>query len=194
MMVSRMVNNIVLFKCTQSTYFTAIRIGFELPSYTYLERMFDEDIDDFFEPESGLAANGPVFLAKEDNVTSEQTFLVVIQTSGSVPPGKFIEPATLGVDYRLPGSTTVVVLQFPPRFQRINFPFTLLFDTLPEGTEAFLASSAPEDTAQLPDGTTVPLSTYLHPNALFSESFIIIEDDDREFIAYIDIIIHIYLH
>ena len=51
----------------------AIRIGFELPSYTYMEPMFEEAIDTFFEPESGLSVNGPIYLAKENNVTSEQT-------------------------------------------------------------------------------------------------------------------------
>ena len=109
--------------------------------------------------------------------------MVIIQSSDSVPPGQFFEPATFGVDYRLPGSATTVVLQFPPRIQRINFPFTLFSDTLPETTETFLASSAPQGgTAQLPDGTTVPISTYLNPNALFAETFVFIEDDDREFI------------
>ena len=72
------------------------------------------------------------------------------------------------------------MLQFGPMVQRINFPFTLFTDTLPEGTEAFLVSSAPADIAELPDGTTVPVSTFLNPNNLSAESFIIIEDDDRE--------------
>ena len=65
-----------------------IRIGFELPSYTYIEPMFEETIDTFFVPESGLSVNGPIYLAKENNVISEQTFLVVVQVSSSVPPGQ----------------------------------------------------------------------------------------------------------
>ena len=163
----------------------AIRIGFELPSYTYMEPMFEEAIDTFFEPESGLSVNGPIYLAKENNVTSEQTFLVVVQISHSVPQGQSIQPATLDVDYRVSAAqlgVTVVVLEFGPMVQRINFQFTLFSDTLPEGTEAFLASSAPADIAELPDGTTVPVSTFLNPNTLFAESFVIIEDDDREYL------------
>ena len=152
----------------------AIRIGFELPSYTYMEPMFEETIDTFFVLESGLSVNGPIYLAKEDNVISEQIFSVVVQVSSSVPQGQSIQPATLDADYRLSAASgvTSVVLQFGPMVQRINFPFTLFSDTLPEGTEAFLASSAPADIAELPDGTTVPVSTFLNPNNLSAESFI----------------------
>ena len=75
-----------------------------------------------------------------------------------------------------------MVLQFGPLMQRINFQFTLFTDTLPERTEAFLASSVPTDTGELPDGTTVPVSTFLNPNALSAECFVIIEDDDRKFL------------
>ena len=75
-----------------------------------------------------------------------------------------------------------MVLQFGPVVQRINFLFTLFTDTLLEGTEAFLASSAPADMTQLPDGRTVPIPTFLNPINLLAESFVIIEDDDREFL------------
>ena len=77
---------------------------------------------------------------------------------------------------------TNMVLQFGPREQRINFPFILSTDTFPEGTEAFLASSAPGHIARLPDGTRLPVSTYLNPISLSAESFVIIEDDDCEFL------------
>ena len=163
----------------------AIRIGFELSRYIYMEPVFEETIDTFFEPESGMPVNGPIYLAKENNVISEQTFFVVVQVSSSVPPGEMIQPATLDVDYRVSAAqlgVTVVVLEFGPMVQRINFQFTLFSDTLPEGTEAFLASSAPADMAGLPDGRIVPVSTYLNPVALSAESFVIIEDDDREFL------------
>ena len=161
-----------------------IRIGFELPDYTYMEPMFDETIDTFFVPESRLSVNGPIYLAKENNVTSEQTFLVVVQISHSVPQGQSIQPATLDVDYRVSAAQlgVTVVLQFGPRVQRINFPFTLFPDTLPERTEAFLASLAPADFTHLPDGRTFPVPTFLNPISLFAESFVIIEDDDREFL------------
>ena len=136
--------------------------------------MFEEVIDEFFEPESGLAVNGPIYLAKENNVISEQTFSVVVQASSSVPPGQGIQQASLDSDYRLtlPNGTTSVVLQFLPTFQRRNFPFTLFADDFPEGTEAFLASSAPGEGEEIP--------TYLNPERLSAETFIIIEDDDRK--------------
>ena len=104
----------------------AIRIGFELPSYTYLEPMFETDIDMFFESPSGMPVNGPVFLAKEDNVTSEQTFLVVVQVSSSVPPEQSIQPATLVADYSLSAAGTSVVLQFGPMVQRNSLYLLIL--------------------------------------------------------------------
>ena len=138
--------------------------------------MFEETIAEMFEPESGLAVNGPIFLAKEDNKTSEQTFSVVVQTSSSVPPGQGIQPASLGVDYSLGGATSMV-LQFLPKDERINFQFTLFPDQLSEGTEAFQASSAPGEGEQMP----FPLPTFLNPITLTAEAFIIIEDDDCKF-------------
>ena len=146
---------------------------------------FLENIDEFFVPESDSPVNGPIYLAKENNVISEQTFLVVVQVSSSVPPGQNIQPASLDFDYRLSVAGTFVVLQFGPMDQRINFPLTLFSDTFPEETEAFLASSAPSDTAQLPDGTIIPVSTYLIPTDLFGETFVVIEDDDREFLPIV---------
>ena len=145
--------------------------------------MFLENIDRFFVPESGLPVNGPIYLAKEDNVTTEQTFLVNVQVSDSVPPRQDIHPATLDVDYRLSVAVgTSAELQFGPRDQRIMFPLTLFSDNLPEGTEAFLVSSAPGDNVILPDGTIFPVSTFQNPNAaLFAETFVVIEDNDRKF-------------
>ena len=145
--------------------------------------MFETTIDSFFDSPSGLLVNGPIYLAKENNVISEQTFLVVVQISNSVPPGQSIHPATLDADYHLRAAGTSVLLQFGPMVQRINFHFTLFTDTLSEGTEAFLASLAPADIAELPDGRRVPVPTFLSPINLFAESFVIIQDDDREFLS-----------
>ena len=143
--------------------------------------MFLEVIDDFFVPESGLPVNGPIYLAKENNVTSEQTFQVVIYASDSVPPGQNIQPASLDADYCLAvAGASVVVLPFGPHDQRINVLFTLFPDTIPENTEAFLACLFPGDIAELPDGRIVPVPTFLNPTLLFVETFVIIEDDDRE--------------
>ena len=129
---------------------------------------------------TGLPANGPIHLVKE--VISEQTFLVFIQVTDSAPSGTNIQPATLDVDYRLASADqTNVIETFPASEQRIAFPFTLFPDTLPEGNEAFRASVSPEATRVRPDGSIETFPTFLNPESLASEIFVVIEDDDRKF-------------
>lgn len=115
--------------------------------------------------------SGPIFLTKEDNVTSEQTFFVNIK---AVSPHDSFQPATLNVDYVLDNAKTLakLTLKFKPTDQRINFPFTLLPDTLAEGTEAFLACSSSGATVN----STQP--RYEIPIKLFRETLVIIQDDD----------------
>ena len=88
-----------------------------------------------------------VTLVKEDGRVSEQTFGVGITVSNP----QMLSPATLepddtsfNFDYTLgiPGQT-FIVLQFLPNQQSITFEFFLNSDELPEGTEAFQASSTP---------------------------------------------------
>ena len=138
-----------------------------------MESIFQEVIDEFFEAESGLAVNGPTYLTEENNAVSEQTFLVTVVLQ-SISPGQGIQPATLNDDYGLSG-TTPYVAHFLPTEQRITIGFTLFPDNVHEGTEAFLATSAPEDGG----GFSVP--RYLNPIALFAETLIVIEDDDCRF-------------
>ena len=147
-----------------------------------MEPLFEEIIDQFFMSPTGLPVNGPIYLAKEDNVISEQTFLLSIQVTDSAPSGTSTQPATLDIDYRLslPGRTSVT-LPFLTRDQMIDFPFTLFPDDLPEGTEAFRASVSPQDTRVVPDGSTETFPTFLNPESLASEIFVVIEDDDRKF-------------
>ena len=97
---------------------------------------FDEIIDPFFLSPTGQPENGPIFLVKENNVLSEQTFLISIQVTDSAPVS--IQPATLGQDYRFGqvGQTSQTEV-FLPSQQRNPFLFELLTDTLAEGTEAF---------------------------------------------------------
>ena len=76
---------------------TAIRIGFELPGYTYTEPSFDEFIDQSFMSPTGRPENGPVFLAKENNTISEQIFQVSFQVTDSTPTN--IQSATIHRDY-----------------------------------------------------------------------------------------------
>ena len=106
-------------------------------------------------------------------MTSEQTFLISIQVSDSAPLG--IQPATSGQDYRT--STSVHNVIFHPFAQRIPFVFTLLADTLSEGTEVFQASVSPEDTRDISGGMHEQFPTSLHPISLESDVFITIEDD-----------------
>ena len=154
----------------------AIRIGFELPGYTYTEPLFDKVIDQSFVSPTGRPENGPIYLIKEDNVTSEQTFLVSIQVTDSAPSGTNIQSATFGKDYRTPISIHDIF--FNTVKQRIPFVFTLVNDTIPEGTEAFQASVSPEDTRYLGDLRVEQFPTPLNPVTLASEVFITIEDDD----------------
>ena len=159
----------------------AIRIGFELPGYNYTEPRFDEFINQQYVSLTGRPENGPIFLIKEDNVTSEQTFLVSLQVTDSAPSGT--QTAELGGDYgfgSLPGQTSATE-NFRPDQQRIPFPFELFTDTLPEGNEAFQASVSPEDTQDRGDGTFVQFPTSRNPLTLRSEIFITILDDDCKF-------------
>ena len=154
-----------------------IRIGFEEPHYTYIEPDADEDIDLIFVPRTNLTVNGPIYLAKEDNVQSEQTFRIIVQVADLVPSGENINPTTLGEDYSLGNGTSPFVVAFPPNMQRVVLPVTLIHDDFPEGTEAFRASSSVEDTAEI-RGVTFDLPGYLPPIALSAETFVFIEDDD----------------
>ena len=140
--------------------------------------MFEETIDMFFEPPPNSTISGPVFLLKENDVISEQTFLIVIEVSETTPPNQNnINRATNGVDFT---SADSLVVQFMPRDQRINFQFNLLPDDFLEGTESFLAASAPEDSGQI-GGVTFNAPSYLPPVTLSDRTFILIEDNDCKF-------------
>ena len=145
-----------------------------------MELTFDQIVDQFYESPTGLPVNGPIYLAKEKNVTSEQTFLLSIQVTDSAPSG--IQPATLDADYRIAtAGQTSVTLPILAGEQRINFQFTLFPDDIPEGDEAFRASVSPQDTRVEPDGSIATFPTFLNPESLASETFVVIEDDDRKF-------------
>ena len=129
-----------------------------------MEPKFDETVDQFF-----IEGSGPVYLVKQDGAVSEQTFVVVVQVTNSVPNGSNFQPATLGEDYSV-GSSSVEFL-FPFDLQFLLVPVTLLSDNIPEGTESFLMT--------LGDlGIRVIDPEDLSPTALSAETFVIIEDDD----------------
>lgn len=125
------------------------------------------------------SARGPIYLAKENNVISEQTFAVVVDFANKVPLRENFNLATRNMDYAVrPGFFSFVVL-FPPNHQNIVFPIVLFPDTFPEGTEALLARSAPGNHSDV-GRVEHPLPGYSTPVSLPTETLIIIEDDDRK--------------
>ena len=154
-----------------------------------MEPMFDTSIDEFdYIPPTNLPENGPIYLVKQDNVVSEQTFLVVITATGTVPSGSGFRPAQLNTDYGGIGASTPegtsVIRQFPAAAQKLLFPFTLLRDDIPEGTEAFLATTSAE-VVGMSGGMTFQVPGFLSPTTLFLQAYVIIEDDDRKFLYYL---------
>ena len=92
-----------------------------------MEPEFEEFVDEIFLSPTGRPENGPIFLAKENNVTSEQTFLVSFQVTDSAPSGT--QSATIDQDYRFSGPGQTIATNFFPSQQRILFPFELRADT-----------------------------------------------------------------
>ena len=128
-------------------------IGFEREINTFPEPMFEEVVT--------------IYLAKENNVSSEQTFGISFQRSDSAPPGSDFAIATDGEDYtNLRGDFTLL---FFPNMQRRGISIDLLADDNPEPTEAFQISSSPDRNP-----------TFNGPRTLFSRTFVVIEDDDSK--------------
>lgn len=97
-----------------------IEIGFELPSYTYMEA-------DVVIGENETSA---VYLVKSRE--SSQTFTVSVRTAGigGEPDAKHQD------DYSI-GPSDEVFFQFAPDQFRVLVPIELFNDNIPEGTEAF---------------------------------------------------------
>lgn len=147
----------------------------------YTEPQFDEFISESFQSPTGRPENGPIYLVKENNVISEQTFLVSTQVTDSAPSGVSIQSATFGQDYRFGFGTGSQTEFFRPFQQRILVGFDLFADTLPEGTEAFQSSLYPEGTRSLGGRMVERFPISLNPINLTSEIFITIVDNDRKF-------------
>ena len=77
-----------------------------------MEPEFEEFVDEIFLSPTGRPENGPIFLAKENNVTSEQTFLVSFQVTDSAPSGT--QSATIDQDYRFSGPGQTIATNFSP--------------------------------------------------------------------------------
>ena len=157
-------------------------IGFQNASYTFPEPQFVTEIF------------GVVFLEKENGRISEQEFRVVVEVSTATPNAN-IRPATLtsrdangtiiNNDYLLlDPDQTVLISTFLPSAQTLEFVFTLFPNEIAEGTKAFQATcrSSPSEGTDDHD-YTIPTEL----NTLFAETFIIIEDDDRELCMHLSL-------
>ena len=158
------------YRLMHTTQHIAIRIGFEQPQYVFNEpEFFEENIFNH------------VFLVKENNTQTEQTFIVVLTATGHTPLNSNIRPASVSSkeddgylqenDYLLgrPDQRSMVI-NFPAQSQRIPFNFRLFSDKEVEGTEAFQVSVLPHE-------SNSPL--FLEPLTLSSSTFIIINDQDQ---------------
>ena len=143
-------------------FFTAIRIGFAHPEYIFLE----PDMETLF---------SNVTLIREGGRESERLFAVGVTVGSprSERPAS-LEGVELGThyDYRLGVNGTLSPVLFPAAADFASFQFFLNSDELPEGLEAFEASSSP-----LPG-----FPTFLPPitNATFRSTIIRIIDTDCE--------------
>ena len=140
------------------------RIGFERQSYEVTEPNPDDD----------NVISNLVYLVREDNRKSEQTYSVDLTVSD---PGGITKPATIAspntnqsFDYSLIGviGQTEVNVLFPPTVDRIAFVFSLNPDLAVEGTETFRATSAQVTPSgdfpvfQTPGGVTAFANTLIH--------------------------------
>lgn len=127
----------------------AIRIGFEKEINRFPEPMLEED--------------ACIYVTKENNVTSEQTFIISFQRTDSVPQGSDFAIAVDEVDYR--GISQEFSREFSPHNQRINIPFQLLPDEVPETTKAFQISLS-----------TQGLPAFGSADVLFARTYVVIDD------------------
>lgn len=138
-------------------YAPAIRIGFEREINRFPEPEFDEG--EF------------IYVAKENNVTSEQRFMISFQRTDSVPQGTGFGIAMDGEDYR--GIMPEFQRDFFPFQQRISLPFEILADRIPEPIEAFQISLSTQGSP-----------TFDPADVLFSQTFVVIDDDDSKLRHY----------
>ena len=138
-----------------------IQIGFALAQYSFDEPDFETIVND-------------IVLVREGGRLSEQTFQVSISVGGTIN----INPATLEfededtADYRLTALQDFIALDFPPDRQNITLSVILFRDDLPEGTEAFRATSTPSQ--------NFPNFAPPSMGGAFASTYVLIFDDDRK--------------
>ena len=109
-----------------------------------------------------------IYVAKENNIISEQTFIITFQRMDMVPQGSGFALAHDGEDYR--GILQEFSRTFAPYNQHINLPFQLLPDGDPEPTEAFQISLSSQGSPAFDSA-----------DVLFTRTFVVIDDDDSKF-------------
>ena len=89
--------------------------------------------------------NRDITLVREGGRLSEQTFHVTISLSGTtnIPAATFLLDDENNADYGLTIPLDFIELHFPPDQQNVTLPVILFSDDIPEGTEAFRATSTP---------------------------------------------------
>ena len=158
---------------------TEIIIGFQNSSYVTIE------------PQEETKITGLVFLEKQGGRISEQTFLIAIEASATTPNAN-IPSATLSSfdsngtvsnnDYSIAGpGESVVVIEFRPEDQTIDFEFTLYPDNLNEGQEVFQLGTS----RGFLNGVIGPLFTFPTSGVLFSSSYIFINESEFSIISNI---------
>ena len=148
-------------------FYVALVIGFERPSYTFLETDNDRLITD-------------VYLVKENNCKTERTFIVTITVDD--PISCFINPATVQNDYAISADSQSVHVEFQSTAQRATYAFFLFSDSLSEGFEGFRSIALPSRLNEIP-------ALYDIPNGLSSvylDTTIIIEDENGKHCCVVD--------
>ena len=116
-----------------------------------------------------------IVLIREGGRLSEQTFQVAISVGGTIdrPPATLEFDDEERADYRLTAPRDFIATVFPPNVQNITLTVLLFDDDLPEGTEAFRATSTPS-----PD---FPNFGPPSMGGAFASTDVFIIDNDRRF-------------
>lgn len=143
-----------------------------------MEPLFDEIIDGTYLPPPNSSMSGPIYIFKENDIVSEQTFVISIIFYELTPPGQIdINEATIGDDIQTTSNQKVI---FSATEQQKDLQFILLADNIPEGTEALFAGLDSESSVEL-GGEYFDAPTFSLSSTLNVGTFIKIIDDDRKF-------------